>query len=243
MSLSTRFKLGWVAVLALAASACSVSGARPVEGPLAAPVRCAGGSIESAADAELYRGCAAVSGNLRVSAPELEDLSALSRLRVVTGTLEISGNSRLDDLSGLEGLHSAGALLIRDNARLATLRGLDGLRQTDRLVLEGNGLYQTAGISRLSRVGDLVVADNPKLNSLSGFRALKHARSVEIRSNPRLCAQRLLPALERVERPLKLQDNRGLSQPEVRQLLGRIAGGAAQPEADARTALRAVSEL
>src|SRR6187549_1167137 len=101
---STRFIPHIVAVLALAANACSVAGARPVANAAAAPVSCAGGSVLSAADAAAYSECDSVHGNLRISAPDLTNLSALARLKTVSGTLEIAENPQLDDLSGLENL-------------------------------------------------------------------------------------------------------------------------------------------
>ena len=229
MSFITRSTTIVTAVLALAANACSGSVARPVESASLSPVVCAGGTVHDSADAAEYAGCDVVKGDLRVSAPELEDLEALQRLRAVSGTLEISGNPQLDDLSGLERLSQVGELLIRDNAGLETLHGLEGLKRAGKVVIENNGLYQAAGISRLGEVGDLVVRNNPRLNSLHGFRNLRHARSVEIQNNPRLCALGMLPALERVEQQVTLKANRGLSKPDVRALLGRIERGLEQP--------------
>ena len=229
MSFITRCMPIVTALLALAGSACSVNVARPVESASLSPVVCGGGTVHDAADAAEYGGCDVVRGDLRVSAPALEDLSALKRLRAVSGTLEISGNPQLEDLSGLDRLSHVGELMVRDNAGLETLRGLEGLRHADKVVIENNGLYQATGMSRLSEVGDLVIRSNPRLNSLRGFRTLKHARSVEIRNNPRLCALGMLPALERVDQQVTLKANRGLSKPEVRALLGRIERGLDQP--------------
>jgi hypothetical protein len=42
----------------------------------------------------------------------------------------------------------------------------------------------------------------------------------------------MLPALRRVEDEITLKDNRGLSQPDVNQLLGRITRDLAQPGTD-----------
>lgn len=251
-TMRSTFKLTTILV-ALAANACAAHGGRPAESA-PAKVSCVGGVVESAADAALYGACERVNGDLRVSAPDLQDLSALAGLRSVSGTLEIDGNSGLDDLSGLERLEQVGSLsihdnaelddlsglqrlrgasevVIRGNAELASLRGLEGLTRVETLVIERNGLYQATGLSNLTTVGTLVVADNAKLNSL-GLRSLSHARSVEIRNNPRLCARGLLPALARVEHEVSLSANRGLSQPEVRQLLGRVEHNLARPSTD-----------
>lgn len=244
------------AIVALAANACAVHDVRPVANA-AAKVSCVGGVVRSAADAALYSACDRVNGDLRISAPELTDLSQLAQLRGVSGKLEISGNSSLDDLSGLEQLEQVGALSIHDNAdlddlaglsklraaasvvisnngELSTLRGLEGLTRVERLVIDHNGLYQTLGLSNLTEVGDLVVAGNAKLNSLRGLRSLTHARSVEIRNNPRLCALGMLPALARVDHDVTVLENRGLSKPDVRELLGRVEHNLVRPDKLAR---------
>ena len=246
-------------LVALAANACAAREGRPVVSSLA-KLSCVGGVVQSAADAALYGACDRVDGDLRISAPELTDLSALAALRSVSGKLEIAGNSQLDDLSGLEQLEQVGSLsihdnaelddlsglqnlrratsvVVRENAELGSLRGLEGLTRLDALVIEHNGLYQATGLSSLVEVGSLVVDGNPKLNSLQGLRSLNHARSVEIRNNPRLCALHLLPALARVDHGLTVSQNRGLSMPDVHQLFSRIEH-AARPSAGMEASLR-----
>jgi hypothetical protein len=245
-------------VVALAANACAAPGVRPVAS--AAPtLSCVGGVVRNAADAALYGACERVNGDLRISAPELSDLSALADLRSVSGKLEIAGNAALDDLSGLERLEQVGELSIhdnaelddlsglenlqatasvsiRDNGELGSLRGLSGLSRVARLTIAHNGLFQTSGLSNLTEVGDLVIENNARLNSLQGLASLVHARSVEIRNNPRLCGRGMLPALARVDQGMTLSQNRGLSQPEVRQLLGRVEHGVT-PHADSVASL------
>ncbi len=206
-------------LVALAANACAAHDVRPVASAaaMAANVSCVGGVLQSAADVALYSACDSVTGDLRISAPDLADLTALARLRSVSGKLEISGNLSLDDLSGLERLEQVGALSIHDNA----------------------GLYQTRGLSSLTEVGDLVVEDNAKLNSLRGLRSLSHARSVQIRNNPRLCALGMLPALARVDHDVTVLENRGLSKPDVRELLGRVEHDLVWPGIDNAARLEA----
>jgi hypothetical protein len=241
--------------LALSANACAVSGSRsPETGAL--DRSCEGGAIISAVAAARFTGCTSVQGSLRVSAPDLEDLSALSALRSVSGTLEITRNPQLDDLAGLEQLVRVGSLSIRDNPELDDLAGLERLREARSVVIEDNaelsslrglsgithleslriernaGLFQTAGLSRLSEVGNLSIQNNPQLNSLRGLSSLTHAGSIEIRKNPRLCALGMLPALRHVDAEISLSDNRGLSQLELHQLLGRIDQGAAASARD-----------
>ena len=256
----SMFQLATV-VVALVANACAARGVRPVESAVGR-VSCVGGVVQSAADAALYGHCDRVNGDLRVSAPELSDLSALASLRSVSGKLEIAGNSslvdlaglasleqvgslsihdnpELDSLSGLAKLHETASVTISDNPELGSLRGLEGLTRVGTLVLEHNGLYQTVGLSNLTEVGDLVIDGNAKLNGLQGLGALSHARSVEIANNPRLCARGMLPALAHVDHRLRLNRNRAITAPEVRQLMGRIEHGFSRPGGDSVASLEA----
>ena len=122
-------------VVGLAANACAVHGVAAVESA-AAKLSCAGGSIQSAADATLYSACDSVNGDLRISASDLTDLSALAGLHSVSGKLEIVGNPQLDQLSGLEQLQHAGSLSVRDNAELDDLSALAGLANRSLGVIE-----------------------------------------------------------------------------------------------------------
>ncbi len=220
------------------------------------PVQCVGATLHSADDAARYAGCEAVSGDLRVVGSELSDLTALERIRSVSGTLEISSNPNLDDLSGLDHLSSVGRLqidsnvdlddlsglsnlqrvssiVIRNNPELATLRGLEGVARADQVLIANNGLYDTHGLSNLRQVGELAVVGNPKLHNLAGLRNLSQAHSVRLQSNPRLCARfGLLPALADVDR-LVVRSNRGLSQSDVEALVERLS-----PAAERQAALR-----
>lgn len=248
-------------VIALAASACASRTAAPLAS--AETVTCPGGTIRSAADAASYGACNVVHGDLTVSAADLEDLTALSSLHQVTGTLRITDCpalddldglqnlssvgalelhqlSDLDDLAGLENLGSAGRVEVTANSELATLQGLQGLHALERLVVSGNSrLYNANGLGELHAVGVLVVADNQRLNSLTGLRSLESARSVEIRNNPVLCGANLLPNLKRVDSPLVLQANRGISKSEARLLLDRTSqGGVSTFALDAEQALQ-----
>lgn len=240
---------------ALAANACASSAARPLPSPVAASAErsCAGGVIANAADAARFVGCTRIDGDLQVVRSELTDLAPLGELRSVSGKLEVTENSRLEELTGLERLeqvgelsiahnpelaglsglsrlHTASRVSLRDNPELVTLRGLDGLVTVERLVLDHNGLYNTGGLGALEQVGELVIRNNARLNSLQQLRSLSHAGWVEIRKNPLLCAHGMLPALTHVERGLDVRENRGLAGPELRGLLDRVERGAPRPQ-------------
>lgn len=229
-------------ILALASTACGTRAVVPLTP--ATTVACQGGAIRSAVDAGLYRTCNLVQGDLTVSAPDLTDLSALSQLRHVTGTLRISESPGLDDLSGLENLasvgaleihhdtdlddlagleslHQAGRIEVTDNPQLRTLNGLQGLSATGRLVLRNNALFTATGLGGLREVGDLVVIGNRQLNSLSSLRSLTRAHSINLANNPVLQGKDLFPELQRVDAPLMLGKNRSMTKNDVHALLER----------------------
>lgn len=210
------------AVLALAANACATRDARPVP---AVAIACPGGTLRSAADLERYSGCGAVQGDLTVSAPDVEDLSALSQLHVVTGTLTVTSNPELDDLEGLEGLSVVGGLEISNNPGLTDLTGLDGLIDAKRVVISGNGIYTARGLGHLRQVDHLILENNHKLNSLAGLSSLTNARLVTIEGNPLLCASGMLPALHSVGDAMRLRANRAISPREAKLVLERAGQG------------------
>ncbi len=91
-------------------------------------------------------------GNLTIGsfspASDITTLAPLSKLRAVTGTLEIFGNPELVDLEGLNELQTVGGLSIYDNEKLANLDALEAL-------------------ATLS--GGLLISSNPALTSLAGL--------------------------------------------------------------------------
>jgi len=264
MSFIARCSVYITAILGVTAGACSASVPRPAA-LAGAPVECASTTLRSEADVSAYAACDAVIGDLRIQHSNLTDLKALARLRRVSGTLQISGNPKLDDLTGLEQLTSVGALeigqnpelsslealrnlrsspvvRIRDNAELRTLEGLEGIESAESISLERNGIFSTTGLANLREVGTLVVTHNSKLISLSGLKGLRRATSVEIRNNPVVAAYfGLLPQLEKVDQQLVLHSNSGLSTAEVRKVLERVERGAEHPSLEGREGRREAS--
>jgi hypothetical protein len=249
--------------LAITSSACSARLSQPAA-PVGAAVACHGGTLRSAADAKSYAACDSVTGDLRIMQSRLTNLDALSRLRSVSGTLEISdnaqledlhglsqlshvgalevhGNADLDSLTGLENLRSAASVSIADNAELENLKGLEGLAYIQDLRIEHNGIHDTVGLNNLSAVGILVIKGNSKLISLSGFKGLKRAELVQIQHNPLLAAYYgLLPQLQRVGQ-LVLSHNLGLSKSDVRSMLERVERDAERPMVATQAAKREAS--
>jgi hypothetical protein len=126
-------------ILAIAASACSAPQTRAVA-TADATVECAGGTVQSEADAARYAGCEAVVGDLRIAQSNLTDVSAFKSLRSVSGRLVVADNKRLISLAGLKRVERAGSVEIRNNPVLAGFPGLlPELQQVDeQLVLRAN---------------------------------------------------------------------------------------------------------
>ncbi len=235
MSRPTRYLIFLTINLTMLSSGCAAQ----LSAPVVASVPCRGGTLQSDADAAAYASCQSVTGHLRIRQSSLTSLDALSQLRHVSGTLEISDNPELEDLQGLSQLQSVGALEVRGNPQLEQLLGLESLRQAKNVRIEANGIYDTVGLAGLSEVEVLVVKDNPRLISLRGFKGLQRAQSVEIRNNPRLAAYYgLLPQLQQVEERFELRNNVGLSKREVREVRERVERSSEQPTVVARETQR-----
>jgi len=102
------------------------------------------------------------------------------------------------------------------------------------LRISASDLTDVSAFSELRSIsGKLLIANNPKLVSLAGLKSVERARSVEIRNNPVLAGYfGLLPQLSKVEAPLVVEANRGLSKREIDAVVGRIEVQAEQVTAN-----------
>jgi hypothetical protein len=106
-----------------------------------------------------------------------------------------------------------------DAARYATCESIVGDLRITHSELTDLGAFSNVR----SVTGNVVVDGNAKLISWAGLKGLKRAHGVEIANNPLVCGYfGVLPALEHVDAPLVLRQNRGLSSREVREALERI---------------------
>ena len=174
-------------------------------------------SLDAYENLEVVGGTLTIVGNTR-----LQDLDGLDRLRAV-GHLVIQENLALTSIDGLSGLRHAKSVTIARNPRLESLRGLEALQKLDRLVVTENGIFCTTGIGGLAEVGELVVAKNPRLLSLRGLSRLESAESLAIVENPRVSAQTgFFSKLSRVTGKLEITRNAGLDRSDVAALQQRI---------------------
>jgi hypothetical protein len=174
-------------------------------------------SLEQYANLEIVTGTLTIVGNTR-----LENLDGLSNLRAV-GHLVITENVALSNIEGLFGLRHARSVTISKNPRLEQLHGLDMVKKLDRLIVTENGIFSTSGIGGLTEVGELVISKNRRLISLRGFTRLESAGSVTIVDNPRLAAQSgFLAHLRRVSGKLEVKRNAGIHASEVDAFVQRV---------------------
>jgi hypothetical protein len=129
------------------------------------------------------RVCDTITGDLWIGGDDIVDLSSLSGLASIIGSLLIQENNLLVNLTGLEQLTSiGGALKIRENPVLEDLDSLSGLTsvgmQCDRsfilcpsiVISRNEALTSVAGLTLLtSTQGDIEISSNPKLVDLDGL--------------------------------------------------------------------------
>lgn len=97
---------------------------------------------------------------------------------------------------------------------------------------EGGVVHSAPEAARYEGCGS-IVGDLRKLVSLAGIESVEHARSVEIRNNPVLAGYfGLLPELSKVQEPLVVEANRGLSKRDIEAVVGRVAVQAQQVTAN-----------
>jgi hypothetical protein len=173
----------------------------------------------SVSDPVRLRGCATVVGDVHIEHSTAEELTDLSALRSVTGTLFIAENQQLSSLDGLSNLRSVGGLVLSQNPALEDVSGLDQLEQASHLEITGNrALSVVSGPDSLRHLDKLIVRDNG-LFRLGGFRSLVSVTDVIIAKNPRLIYTSGLSHLNSVDN-LVLADN-----PRLAPILGFSARG------------------
>ena len=139
--------------------------------------------IESVADLDGLVTTTRIVGDLRLADLTTADLSQLSCLTEVTGTVTIASVSGLLDLNGLAALQTAGGLQITRNPDLQSLDGLEGLiaidgGQVDDIgdvwITENDHLGDIEALGGLAQVtlDSIVVASNPSLVSLAGLQGV-----------------------------------------------------------------------
>jgi hypothetical protein len=195
---------------AIATLAIGCAGRIPVATSVspAPPVSCVGQKVENDDDVRRLARCTRVDGNLVVSgsvttleplasvetvtgtlsvdsAPQLESLAGLERLRHVDSLL-LKRNAELDDIGALHSLSEVRQISLTHNPQLDSLTGLEGVRSLERLTVVENGLYSLRGLGNLAELGELVVVKNPRLIELRALSGVQGVERVTIVGNRRL---------------------------------------------------------
>ena len=122
--------------------------------------------------------------------PNLRDLTGFSHVELVNGPIVIAHNSRLSDLTGLNGIIESEEIYIISNNNLQDINGFSHLLSVINSVYINlnSDLSQLTGFRFLTSVGDdLLIIGNSQLLSVDGLVSLQSANSVILASNKQLC--------------------------------------------------------
>jgi len=149
--------------------------------------------------ADIYPDCTELLGDLVIRKPSqttlyINDLSPLSQITSVAGSLHILDNDSLVGLTGLENIASVGVhLRIWSNDRLVDLSGLNNLTTTGTVIgnrleiQDNNALLNLNGLNNLTSCGgQLYIINNANLISLNGLESLNSSKDLSIRNNDNL---------------------------------------------------------
>ena len=128
---------------------------------------------------------------IRIRGTDVTNLDGLSELTAVDGSVWISDNPLLDDVSGLSALETvSGFFRLEGNASLQTLDGLDALASVGGLLslASNDALANVDALASLAVLGsNLQITSNPALTDLDGLSGLQDiGGSVVIQDNDAL---------------------------------------------------------
>ncbi|MBA2321579.1 MAG: hypothetical protein H0V89_10525 [Deltaproteobacteria bacterium] len=131
-----------------------------------------------------------VGGTLAITNnPALSDISSLLAVDTIGGDLVVSGNTVLGGLDIGEVLATlGGAVVIENNPVITGLEGFTLLQVAHEITISGNiGLASIAGFDTLTVADGITVAGNPNLLAVVGFENLPRVNgTLALVSNPRL---------------------------------------------------------
>jgi len=156
--------------------------------------QCPSGSIYLSSQSDIdnfatnYPGCTTVPYNTWLhikdshdNVSDIYDLSGLSGITSINGTLNITSCDNLTDLSGLSNIIQCnGNLSIGGNGGLTSLTGISNITEIGGIfyISANNGLTSLAGLSNLTTVGgDFRIESNDALTSLAGLSNLTTVES------------------------------------------------------------------
>jgi len=171
---------------------------------------------------------------LAISSPAIHDLSPLSQITSVEGTLLIE-RTHLIDLTGLNNLTSAGYLMVMNNDSLVNLTGLENLNTAGSVLigsytyntftpdsyfyhsyindLQNKALINLAGLDNLSSISnDLIISRNDSLAGLTGLNNLTTiGNDLDIQHNDNLADLIGLNNLTTIGEDLNIERNENIA--------------------------------
>jgi hypothetical protein len=109
--------------------------------------------------------------DLTIDGADITDLSPLSSLTHILGTLRIENIPMLSNLNGLEGVLFANSVIIMSNNNLANLNGLINLKTTANLVIDNNSaLSNINALMNLNVTNFLQIQNNINLSQCCVFK-------------------------------------------------------------------------
>ncbi len=133
------------------------------------------------------QGLNAINGNLFIVQNDgLVNFFGLHAL-VSVGSIGISQNTVLQDISQISSLNSVNTILIENNAQLNSLSGLQGLtNMSGNLKIEGNNINSCSGLNNLVSIGSFSIKNEQSLTSLSGLQSLTTVNGLTVEFCPQL---------------------------------------------------------
>jgi hypothetical protein len=156
-------------------------------------------------------------GDLRINNnPQLISVAGLSGLTRIGFDLQVTDNTVLPNLDGLNNLTSIGGdLRIQNNPKLISVAGLSGLTSVSfNAQISGNDvLSNLTGLNNLTSIGgDLLIQANPQLSSVAGLSGLRSISfDLRITNNAILTSLTGFSSLTSIGGDLRINNNPQLS--------------------------------
>jgi hypothetical protein len=162
---------------------------------------------------------------LRITGQTLDDLTGLSGLTSVIGSLAMEANS-ISTLNGLNHITSVGdQLLIKSDSTLTSLDGLSGVTTIGKMEISYTRRLQTIGMHSLQKVGEINIYQNMALVNLDGLSSLTTIGALDISDNPNLQSIRGLGSVNTSSAGISLYKNPQLASLAGLENLSVIPGG------------------
>jgi len=129
-----------------------------------------------------FPNCTEITNGLTISGDDVMDLSGISQINSINGSLVIESNGMLSSLNGLESISFQGPnqnINITNNSTLSSLEGLSGIIADPNSTIpisidisNNANLINLEGLETVTSVSCLNIANNDNLSNLSGLQGL-----------------------------------------------------------------------